>query len=219
MIKTSICIIGGGNLAHVVGGYLAAKPDSEVRLLTRHPERWQADRTITITDCNNKVFKAHFTTISDDPSVTVKGVHIVLLCLPGFAIAPVLESIKPYLDSSTLVGSVVSSTGFFMMAQKILPSTVQPVELQQEISEKPVVDKNKGVVYKVQFTTKNRPVDNPQNVYKGLKDIDYYEHNGMFKYTAGCFSTKAEADKYLKEVVAKGYDSAFVVKFENGVRK
>ena len=125
MIKTSICIIGGGNLAHVVGGYLAAKPDSEVRLLTRHPERWQADRTITITDCNNKVFKAHFTTISDDPSVTVKGVHIVLLCLPGFAIAPVLESIKPYLDSSTLVGSVVSSTGFFMMAQKILPSTVQ----------------------------------------------------------------------------------------------
>ena len=93
------------------------------------------------------------------------------------------------------------------------------VELQQEISEKPVVDKNKGVVYKVQFTTKNRPVDNPQNVYKGLKDIDYYEHNGLFKYTAGCFSTKAEADKYLKEVVAKGYDGAFVVKFENGVRK
>ncbi len=83
----------------------------------------------------------------------------------------------------------------------------------------PVVDKNKGIVYKVQFTTRNRAVENAPNVYKNLKDVDYYEHNGMFKYTAGCFATKAEADAYLKEVTSKGYDGAFVVKFENGVRK
>ena len=83
----------------------------------------------------------------------------------------------------------------------------------------PAVDKNKGIVYKVQFTTRSRQVDNPQNVYKNLKDVDFYEHNGVFKYTAGCFATKAEADKYLKEVLSKGYDGAFVVKFENGVRK
>lgn len=85
--------------------------------------------------------------------------------------------------------------------------------------EKPVVDKNKGIVYKVQFTTRSRAVDNPQSIYKNLKDVDYYEHNGMFKYTAGCFVTKAEADAYLKEVTSKGYDGAFVVKFEDGVRK
>lgn len=96
------------------------------------------------------------------------------------------------------------------------------VKLQQEesqLSDKPAIDKNKGVVYKVQFATRNRPADNPQAIYKGLKDVDYYEHNGMYKYTAGCFATKAEADAYQKEVVAKGYDGAFVVKFENGVRK
>lgn len=83
----------------------------------------------------------------------------------------------------------------------------------------PVIDKNKGVVYKVQFTTRSRAVDNPQAVYKNLRDVDYYGHNGMFKYTAGCFTNKADADAYLKEVVAKGYDGAFVVKFEDGVRK
>ena len=83
----------------------------------------------------------------------------------------------------------------------------------------PAVDKNKGIVYKVQFTTRSRQVDNPQNVYKNLKDVDFYEHNGVFKYTAGCFATKGEADKYLKEVLSKGYDGAFVVKFEDGVRK
>ena len=76
-----------------------------------------------------------------------------------------------------------------------------------------------AIIYKVQFTTRSRAVDNAQSVYKNLKNVDYYEHNGMFKYTAGCFATKAEADAYLKEVIAKGYDGAFVVKFENGVRK
>ena len=99
------------------------------------------------------------------------------------------------------------------------------VELQQEVVEVvetpeiPVVDKNKGVVYKVQFTSKNRIVDNAQSVYKNLQDVDYYEHNGMYKYTAGCFATKAEADDYLKVVKSKGYTDAFVVKFEDGVRK
>ena len=101
----------------------------------------------------------------------------------------------------------------------------ESVELQHEEAqasepqERPAVDKNSGVVYKVQFATRSRKLDNPQSVYKDLQNIDYYEHNGMFKYTAGCFATKAEADNYLKEVVSKGYDGAFVVKFENGIRK
>ena len=93
---------------------------------------------------------------------------------------------------------------------------------QEEVSqtpEKPAIDKNVGIVYKVQFTTKNRPVDNAASVYKNLQDVDYYEHNGMYKYTAGCFATKAEADAYLKEVIKQGYDGAFVVKFEDGTRK
>lgn len=100
----------------------------------------------------------------------------------------------------------------------------ESVDLQQETQNEvqnmaPSIDKNKGVVYKVQFTTKSRKLDNPQSVYSKLQDVDYYEHNGMYKYTAGCFATKAEADNYLKEVVAKGFTDAFVVKFEDGVRK
>lgn len=92
----------------------------------------------------------------------------------------------------------------------------ESVELQQEIVEKP---KDEGVVYKVQFATRTQPVNNPESAYPGLKDIEYYEHNGMCKYTAGRFTTEAEANKYRKEVVKKGYTDAFVVKFENGIRK
>lgn len=121
MIRQRICICGGGNLAHVVGGYLSAKPDCEVRLLTRHPERWQQDRSLQLTDINGRSFDSRFAVISSDPALTVAGADMVLLCLPGFAIAQVLESVKNHISAHTLVGSIVSSTGFFLMAQKILP--------------------------------------------------------------------------------------------------
>lgn len=124
MTKHTVCICGGGNLAHVAGGYIASKEEYDVRLLTRHPEKWQPDHAITITDCNGKVFNAHFSVITDNPEIAVRGAETVILCLPGFAIAPTLESIKPFLDSTATVGSVVSSTGFFIMAKQILqPAT------------------------------------------------------------------------------------------------
>lgn len=121
MTMNRICICGGGNLAHVVGGFLAAKPDCDVRLLTRHPEKWNKDLTLNLTDIDGKAFSPQFTAITADASTAVRDANIVLLCLPGFAIASVLESIKPFVTSQTYVGTVVSSTGFFLMAQKILP--------------------------------------------------------------------------------------------------
>lgn len=131
MSKHTICICGGGNLAHVVGGYIASKDRYEVRLFTRHPERWKEDRTITVTDCNGKVFNAQFSIITKDPEKAVKGADIVLLCLPGFAIASTLQTIKPYLAQTALVGSVVSSTGFFLMARNILSDNTGLFGLQR----------------------------------------------------------------------------------------
>jgi len=88
-----------------------------------------------------------------------------------------------------------------------------------EPSDNQTINPNVGIVYKVQFATKNRKVENPSSTYKNLKNVDYYEHNGVFKYTTGCFLTAEEAENYRKEVAAKGYEGAFVVKFENGKRK
>ncbi|MBP5645788.1 MAG: NAD/NADP octopine/nopaline dehydrogenase family protein [Bacteroidaceae bacterium] len=122
MKETSICICGGGNLAHTVGGYLASLGNYDVRLLTRHPELWSPDGCITVSDCRGKVFRSGFSVITSDPQTALNGAGMVILCLPGFAIAPVLESIKLYVGHDTAIGSVVSSTGFFLMAQSILPT-------------------------------------------------------------------------------------------------
>ena len=116
---TKICICGGGNLGHVCAGFLSAQPEVEINLLTSHPDSWNA--TIEVDDPDGKTFCGHLSCISSDPSEALSDVNIVLLCLPGYAIRPTLQKIAPDLSDCVWVGSVVSSTGFFFEAMKVLP--------------------------------------------------------------------------------------------------
>lgn len=122
--KMKICICGGGNLGHVTAGFFAAQDDLQVSLLTTKPERWS--RYLEVVDVHGKTYKGKIERISSEPKDIIPDVDIVLVCLPGFAIHDVLCSIAPYLDIKTWVGTVVSSTGFFFEAMKVLPQN-QPL--------------------------------------------------------------------------------------------
>lgn len=125
-VKKEVCICGGGNQAHVLGGYLASKCDVSVRLLTRRPEQWCTDGTgLLLKDFNGKEYRGRFSLITSDVALALSGADMVFICLPGFAIADELRAIKDYLTPEMYVGSVVSSTGFFLMAHKLLPSNVR----------------------------------------------------------------------------------------------
>jgi len=117
----NICICGGGNLGHVVTGYLAAKRKYVVSLLTRHPERW--NQTLQIHTPEGKTLEGAIDRISASPAELIPDADLVLLCLPGYAIASMLQAIRPYLKPQVAVGSVVSSTGFFFEAMAILPAS------------------------------------------------------------------------------------------------
>ena len=116
-----ICICGGGNLGHVVAGFVAAQGQHEVCILTRHPEQWCQD--IHIDAPNETTYLGHLSGIFSDAKYAVSDAQIIYLCLPGYAIRETLLQIKDYLMPTAAVGSVVSSTGFFFEAMKILPST------------------------------------------------------------------------------------------------
>lgn len=120
----NITICGGGNLGHVCAGVLGANEKCHVSLLTTHPARWS--HRVEVVDPNDKIFEGRIETISSYPQDVIPHANIVLICLPGFAIHDVLQKILPYLRSSTWVGTVVSSTGFFFEAMKILPNN-QPL--------------------------------------------------------------------------------------------
>ena len=105
-------------MGHVVAGFLAAHGDCEVSLLTRHPERWQ--QQLEITTPEGTILQGAIGKITSDPKDVIPQADIVLLCLPGFSIREVLQQIVPALTPGTAVGSIVSSTGFFFEAFKLL---------------------------------------------------------------------------------------------------
>lgn len=116
-----ICICGGGSLGHVCAGVFAQIPDIELYLFTRHPDKW--NEKLEIIDVKDRKFEASFSSVSSDPKLVIPDCDLVLLCLPGFLIKDTLLAIKPYLSLNTVVGSIVSNTGFFIQAHSVLSST------------------------------------------------------------------------------------------------
>lgn len=119
MSKLKICICGGGALGHVISGVLAHSGNYDVHLLTGHPGLWGNEVKINLPD--EKEIIGSLAKISADPREVVSEVDHVILCLPGYLIASVLGKIRPYLKEGAVVGSVVSSNGFFWIARSILP--------------------------------------------------------------------------------------------------
>ncbi|MCR5547213.1 MAG: NAD/NADP octopine/nopaline dehydrogenase family protein [Bacteroidales bacterium] len=112
-----ICICGGGSLGHVCAGVIASSGEHEVSLFTGHPDLWTD--SLFVTDNSRNVYSARLAAVSNMPADVIPGQDIVFLCLPGFMIEKTLEDIRPYVGNA-VVGSIVSSTGFFSFAHKVL---------------------------------------------------------------------------------------------------
>ncbi len=116
-----ICICGGGALGHTCAGFFLSNPHNQVNIYSGHPEQWS--EYISVQDCNGVTFSGYLNKVTNLPENTVKEQDIILLCLPGFLIQSTLLAIKPYIGDA-VVGSIVSSTGFFFEAHSILsPNT------------------------------------------------------------------------------------------------
>ena len=116
-LPEKICVCGGGSLGIVCASVFLAQGIS-VSLLTGHPGSWHKD--ISVSDPDGKIYAGRLSCISSDPEVALSGAEMVLLCLPGYLIEDTLRSIKPWLAADTLVGAIVSSTGFFFAAHRTL---------------------------------------------------------------------------------------------------
>ncbi len=120
-MKITIC--GGGSLGHVCAGVFSLRNDVEVSILTNRPERWS--RNIVVTDINGKEFVADIKVATSRPEEVIPTADMVFICQPGFLIGNTLRQIKPWLHDDCVVGSIVSSTGFFFQAHDILPENVK----------------------------------------------------------------------------------------------
>ena len=111
-----VCICGGGSLGHVCAAVLASRKGVSVSILSGHPDSWQ--NFVSATDPDGKVYSGPVK-VSSNPAEVAAGQDIILLTVPGYLIEKTLESIKPWIGKAA-VGSIVSSTGFFFFAHRIL---------------------------------------------------------------------------------------------------
>lgn len=115
--KLTITICGGGNLCLVCAGVFLSKR-IRVNILSGHPQNW--NKSICVNDPNGKEYRGTLDKISNKPEDVISESDIILLTLPGYLIEKTLKEIKPFLKIGAIVGSIVSSTGFFFMAHEIL---------------------------------------------------------------------------------------------------
>lgn len=122
MEVNKICICGGGSLGTVCAGVFLANGYT-VNLLTGHPDKWEYN--ISVED-NNKKFSGRLNLITEDPKVALENTDLILLCLPGFLLEETISKIAPFVNLNQIIGSIVSNTGFFFFAHKLLPPQ-QPI--------------------------------------------------------------------------------------------
>ncbi len=88
---------------------------------------------------------------------------------------------------------------------------------QTSPSAEPKGQKSGVIIYKIQFLTSTRPLNNDDAKLKGLSPVEYYKDGEVVKYTYGSYSSPAEAADDLKKVKQKFAD-AFIIKTCDGRR-
>jgi len=126
--KTNVCIVGGGNAAHVLVGYLGSRPDElNVRLLDDFSDeaaRLKAGMEShgglkVVNDLGGDVVAVD-ALISNDPEQVIPGAHVIILSLPSFAAEHYLSEIAPFIDDGAVIGSLPAQGGFDIVARKCL---------------------------------------------------------------------------------------------------
>lgn len=75
-----------------------------------------------------------------------------------------------------------------------------------------------GLIYKIQVKASQRKIEHQDIIYGTFPDIKESMEDGMYKYLTGEFQNIEEARKHKDYVKMKGFNDAFIVKYENGIR-
>ena len=72
------------------------------------------------------------------------------------------------------------------------------------------------ITFKIQILTSSRPLSKNDKRLKGLKDVDYYKENGLYKYTYGASPDYNKVLRTRRNTVTPLFKDAFIIAFRNG---
>ena len=119
-------------------------------------------------------------------------------------------------------------------AQEEADTTREKVNLPRETAQKPAASAtnntrtkqntgkvsggqtdNGSPVFKIQILTSSRPLASNDKRLKGLKDVEYYQEGGLYKYTYGSSTDYNKVIRTKREIAPK-FKDAFIIAFQNG---
>ncbi|MDD2239918.1 MAG: NAD/NADP octopine/nopaline dehydrogenase family protein [Kiritimatiellae bacterium] len=123
----SICICGGGHIAHATVAYLSSK-GAEVSVFTRRPADWHERITANLPE--GKSLSGVIQQASADPCVAADA-DIVIVAVPRFATAEVLAKIGPVLSRGQVLLAIPGGAGFDWMTAHLVRRGVEVACLQR----------------------------------------------------------------------------------------
>ncbi|MCV6604892.1 MAG: hypothetical protein OIF34_06285, partial [Porticoccaceae bacterium] len=126
----TVCVIGGGNAAHVLAALLPSRGIATRVLATFGDEARRMASGVAEQGHITAEFAAHNPVagtvtgtpekISADPAEVIPGSDVLLLPLPSFAYESVLQTVKPHLKPGMAIGVTPGQGGFDWVAREVL---------------------------------------------------------------------------------------------------
>lgn len=117
------------------------------------------------------------------------------------SIEPVAESTPPVAENTSIAASKQAET---------IPA---PNTKSETANTTPSVGNN--IIFKVQILASAKPLGANHKELKGLKDVDNYKEDGLYKYTYGASENYNEMVRTRKSLIDK-FPGSFIVAFKNG---
>ena len=102
----------------------------------------------------------------------------------------------------------------------VIAQTNSAQEMAEAKTQRPIVAESttndSEITFKIQILTSSRPLAKNDKRLKGLKDVDYYKEDGIYKYTYGASPDYNKVLRTRRNTVTPLFKDAFIIAFRNG---
>ena len=137
-MSNKVCVIGGGNSAHVTAGLVASLTGWECQMYAGFAD--EAERLaegITLggidvcygPDDGNEVVHGAPTRVSSHAAEVVPGCRVIILCLPALAYGINMRQIAAHIDEGAWIGTICASNGFDWCVDEAMTAVGKSPEL------------------------------------------------------------------------------------------
>jgi N-acetylmuramoyl-L-alanine amidase len=91
-------------------------------------------------------------------------------------------------------------------------------EIKKREEVETIITEESNLIYKVQIASGSRKLETKSYNFKGLKNVERVKVGNSYKYYLGNTNSLEKIKELQKLAKSKGYSSAFIVTFKNGVK-